>query len=203
MLKPLTLSLSLAFALGASSVSMAGGLFGHDSGCTTCGLASPQGVVTPSAQYAPVASAQCETPCETPCAPAKSCGLKNLFSGLHKPKVYTYEWVLKKKRVWGHKNPCSAPSCDTCTTPTVFPSSQGYASPQGYSSPQAYAAPTYGSGQAYSAPQATSVTAPAPAPAGDEAPPAPEAPAPAAPAPAAPAANAPQSSLLFSTPAGN
>ena len=47
MLKPLTLSLSLAVALGFCSVSMAGG---HDSGCSTCGLASPQG--------GPIASAQ-------------------------------------------------------------------------------------------------------------------------------------------------
>lgn len=201
MLKPLTLSLGLALALGFGSVSQAG-LFGHDTG-----LASPQGVA-PSPQYAPVvASAQCDTGCDVGCAPApKSCGLKNLFSGLHKPKVYSYEWVLKKKRVWGHKsNPCGTPSCDTCTS-TVFPSSQSYASPQGYASPQAYgsgqsySAPTYGSGQAYSAPQATSVVTPAPA--SDEAPPAPEA-VPAAPAPAAPAANAPQSSLLFSTPSGN
>ncbi|SIO30941.1 hypothetical protein SAMN05444166_3674 [Singulisphaera sp. GP187] len=191
MLKPLTLSLGLALALGFGSVSQAG-LFGHDTG-----LASPQGVA-PSPQYAPVvASAQCDTGC----APAKSCGLKNLFSGLHKPKVYSYEWVLKKKRVWGHKsNACGTPSCDTCG-PTVFPSSQGYASPQGYTSPQSYSSPqAYGSGQAYAAPQATSVVTPAPA--SDEAPPAPEvAPTP-APAPPAPA-NAPQSSLLFSTPSGN
>ena len=39
MLKPLTLSLSLAVALGFCSVSMAGG---HDDNCTTCGLASPR-----------------------------------------------------------------------------------------------------------------------------------------------------------------
>ena len=42
MLKPLTLSLSLAVALGLCSVSQAGL---HVGGCTTCGLASPQGVV--------------------------------------------------------------------------------------------------------------------------------------------------------------
>ena len=42
MLKPLTLSLSLAVALGLCSVSKAGL---HDNNCTTCGLASPQGVV--------------------------------------------------------------------------------------------------------------------------------------------------------------
>ena len=42
MLKPLTFSLSLAVALGLCSVSMAGG---DDTSCTTCGLASPQGVV--------------------------------------------------------------------------------------------------------------------------------------------------------------
>jgi len=50
MLKPLTLSLSLAVALGLCSVSMAGL---HDSNCATCGLASPQGVVaSPQGTYA-------------------------------------------------------------------------------------------------------------------------------------------------------
>ena len=50
MLKPLTLSLSLAVALGLCSVSKAGL---HDSNCTTCGLASPQGVVaSPQGNYA-------------------------------------------------------------------------------------------------------------------------------------------------------
>ena len=49
MLKPLTLSLSLAVALGLASVSMAG----TNDGCSTCGLASPQG--------GPIASAQ--APC--------------------------------------------------------------------------------------------------------------------------------------------
>ncbi len=50
MLKPLTLSLSLAVALGLCSMSKAGL---HDSNCTTCGLASPQGVVaSPQGSYA-------------------------------------------------------------------------------------------------------------------------------------------------------
>src|SRR3974390_1238103 len=76
MLKPLTLSLSLAVALGLSSVSMAGI---HD-GCSTCGLASPQG--------GPIASAQ--APCGEPCG--GGCGshfhmprlnLGSHFAGLH------------------------------------------------------------------------------------------------------------------------
>jgi hypothetical protein len=210
MLKPLTLSLSFALALGASSVSMAG-LFDHGSGCSSC-LASPQGVA-PSAQ-APIASAQCDTGC----APAKKhCGLGGLFSGLHKPKCYTYEWVLKKKRVWGHGGGCGGGGCDTCSA--VYPSAQGpISSPQAYGSgqsyggtyggsSQAYGSGQYGSGQIYGATTATA-PAPAPAPAGDEAPPAPNAPSapsmPSAPeAPAPPAPNAPQSSLLFSTPSGN
>ena len=52
MLKSLTfsLSLSLAVALGFSSVSKAGGL---DSSCTTCGLASPQGGPYASGQGGP------------------------------------------------------------------------------------------------------------------------------------------------------
>ena len=49
MLKPLTLSLSLAVALGLCSMSKAGL---HDNNCTTCGLASPQGVVaSPQGTY--------------------------------------------------------------------------------------------------------------------------------------------------------
>src|SRR5262245_55496642 len=62
MLKPLTLSLSLAVALGLCSVSKAGL---HDSNCTTCGLASPQG--------GPIASPQgpVSTYCEQPCCPPK------------------------------------------------------------------------------------------------------------------------------------
>ena len=73
MLKPLTLSLSLAVALGLCSVSKAGG---YDSSCTTCGLASPQG--------GPYASGQggIATGCESPCAPKKHC-----FS-FHVPKIH-------------------------------------------------------------------------------------------------------------------
>ena len=103
MLKPLTLSLSLAVALGFCSVSMAGG---HDD-CTTCGLASPQG--------GPIASAQCPiATCDTHCAPKCSLfsGLGCHFSSLHcqlqslcHPPV-CYEWVLKKKRLWGCHGGC-------------------------------------------------------------------------------------------------
>src|SRR5208337_426096 len=93
MLKPLTLSLSLAVALGFCSVSMAGT---HD-GCSTCGLASPQG--------GPIASAQgpIATTWETGCAPKKCSlfsGMGNHWSGLCcklksacNPPV-CYEWVL-------------------------------------------------------------------------------------------------------------
>ncbi len=178
MLKSLTLSLALA--LGFAGVSKAGHGGG---GCDTCGLASPQGVVA-----SPQASAQVET-CGT-CAPAKKkCCLADLFK--HKPKMYTYEWVLKKKRVHHAK------AAESCGTPAAYPTS--YASPQGYSSPQAYSAPqSYAAPQAYGAPQAsaypTSATVPAPsAPAstGDEVPPAP------------PVPSGTQSSLLFLAPAGN
>ena len=71
MLKPLTLSLGLALALGAASVSKAGG---HGAaGCDTCGLASPQG-----SPQSVVASPQCDT-----CSPAK----KHCFSGFKMPKT--------------------------------------------------------------------------------------------------------------------
>ncbi len=198
MLKPLTLSLSFAFALGFCSVSMAGGF---DSGCSTCGLASGQG--------GPIASAQSPY-IATDCDGGDACGRKkcNLFGhlggkldGLHcklkgmlHPPV-TYEWVLKKKRLWGHKNN----DCNTCEggvetvypTSQVVPSGQGYAAPsgqgytapsgQGYSAPsgQGYTAPAYGAGQhAYqsgSAPTIASVPAEmTPAFGAEEAPPAPE-----------------------------
>ena len=195
MLKPLTLSVSLAVALGMSSVSMAGL---HNKGCSTCGLASPQG---------PIASSQCAVPsCQSPCGDVCNPCKKSCFSGWfkHKPKTYCYEWVLKKKHcggLFGHKG-----GCDVCGG-SVYPSGQ-YASPQILGSGQAY-----GTGQVYGAGQMGSAAG-AVAPTGDEAPPPPSptmsegAGAPAGePAPAAPttppAASGPQSSLLFLAPAGN
>lgn len=207
MLKPLTLSLSLAVALGFCSVSMAGG-HGND-GCSTCGLASPQG--------GPIASAQ--GPIATGCNVGDTCGKKcSLFSGLgshldglhcklkgllHPP--VTYEWVLKKKRLWGHHGCGGGGGCDTCGTASpvyatgqVVPSGQGgYAAPSGqggYAAPQAAPAPIYGAGQhAYRAARPTSTIASVPAEmtpavAGEEAPPAPE---------------VRSSGLLLPTPAGN
>lgn len=208
MLKPLTLSLSLAFALALSATSLASGL--HHG-------------VAPSAQE-PVVSAQCPAPtpqCGPVCEPKTckfsmpkiclpkldlhskmqglgcslkttghnlSCGIGDLCKKLKpKPPCYTYEWVLKKKRVHGG---CGAAGCDTCGGPApVYPTSQVAPAPQG---PAVAPAPqAYGSGQA-----TVGAMLPAPAPvAGDEAPPAPEV------APAAPAG--PTSSLLFSTPSGN
>ena len=113
MLKPLTMSLSLAVALGVCSASMAG--------VGKCGIASPQG--------------PCPSP-QGPCPSPQSCGLSGLCGGgggwkmpslcsyFNKPKCYTYEWVLKKKRVWG----CGGASCaaDDLATP-VYPSGQGCA----------------------------------------------------------------------------
>jgi hypothetical protein len=204
MLKTLTLSLSFALALGLCSVSKAGGLLhgdGYGMASGQCPTVSPQ---------APCPSAQCAP---TYCAPARKCHLLEgmqgwgnrmncCFNGLcarlkPRPRCYTYEWVLKKRRVWGcHGGGCGTPSCDTCG---VYPSGQGgYSSPQaGYGTPQAGYTPTYGTGQIASS---AGILSPASAPApvgGDEAPPAPEV----TPAPPAPAG--PQSSLLFSTPSGN
>ena len=154
MLKPLTLSITLALALGASTVSFAG-MFGHgEAPCTTCGLASPQGPVVASAQSV-VATGGCET--AAPCAKKKcDLGLGKLMAKLHQPKVYTYEWVLKKKKV---KHTSSCGGCDTCApAASVYPSAQ-YASPQGGSvapsyqaAPSGQSAPSYQaapSGQAY------------------------------------------------------
>ncbi|AMV40361.1 hypothetical protein [Planctomyces sp. SH-PL62] len=194
MLKPLTMSLSLAMALGFCSVSMAGAF---DGGCTTCGLASPQGVVASPQGYAPTV-ASCDE-----CVPAKKCKLFGHLGGkldglhckvkslLHPP--VTYEWVLKKKRLWGHKGGCGEGCGDSCgpvetvyPTSQVVPSGQGYAAPsgQGYVAPtaQGQAAPTgqvYGAGQHtyLSSPTATVASVPAeltPSLTGEEAPPAPE-----------------------------
>jgi hypothetical protein len=158
MLKPLTLSLGLALALGAASVSKAGG---HGAaGCDTCGLASPQG-----SPQSVVASPQCDT-----CAPAK----KHCFSGFKMPKIslpkhtYTYEWVLKKKKVWGHKAPCGSSACETCA-PAVYPTSQAAPSAQTWAAPQ-YTAPTAAGQTTYYRPAVGEMR---PALAADEVPPAP------------------------------
>ena len=209
MLKFLTLSLSLAAALGFCSVSMAG----HGDGCSGCGLASPQG--------GPITSAQCPvtTGCEIGCAPKKSCfsGLGDRFGGLQcklkslcNPPV-CYEWVLKKKRMWGHHGGgcgggCAEPCGGVYPTSQVVPSGHGaapsgqgvYAAPTGqggYAAPQV--APIYGAGQhTYKAakPTATIASVPAemtPAIAGEEAPPAPE------------VKETSTSGLLLPTPSGN
>ncbi len=161
MLKPLTLSLSLAVALGFCSVSKAGGV---DENCTTCGLASPQG--------GPYASGQ---GCESPCAPKKHCFNFHLPKfNCHLPKLThtcSYEWVLKKKHNWCFTKGGNANACAAAAAP-VYATSQGGAAPSGQ---------VYGAGQHAFQPYkpATSIAS-VPAemtPAvvgGEEAPPAPE-----------------------------
>jgi hypothetical protein len=144
MLKPLTMSLGLGFALGMTSLGVAGH---HKAMPTAQGPApSPQGVV---------ASAQ-DVGCGDVCGPVKKgCGLFDLFKP--KPKCYEYEWVLKKKRVHhfgglfgGHKGGglCGGDTCGEVYPSAQYPSAQGgpHAAPQGayYGSGQ-YA--DYGSGQ--------------------------------------------------------
>jgi len=190
MLKPLTLCLGLAVAVGMSGVAMAHG----NDGCATCGLASAQ-----ASPQAPYASAQTPYVPTADCGPIETCepcGKKcNLFGhmgnrldnlhcrikGLLHPPV-TYEWVLKKKRLWGHKNECN----DCGPVETVYPSSQVVPSSQAYPSSQAVPsgqytapssqAPVYGASQqttynatGYSAPTVASRTLGA-----EEAPPAPD-----------------------------
>ncbi len=196
MSKSLTLSMSLVLALGFSGVSFAG----HKSaGCETCGLASPQGVVA-SPQGSPQGYA--ETSCGT-CAPAKKKCFLDCFKP--KPKMYTYEYVLKKKKVHGHKG---AETCDSCGSygSSVMPSSQ-FPSPQGgiYPAPQghAYPAPQYGAPQGgMGAPQTalapTSEMKAPEAPAGDAVPPAPPTPPSSTPPPAGG-----QAGLLILSPTGN
>ena len=194
MLKTLTFSLSLAVILGASSLSMAAGH--HKT------YATEQAAPVATAQSMP--SAQSEG-CGETCGPVKKkCHLLDMFKP--KPCEYTYEWVLKKKKVhkplFAHKakacGGCAEPTCATCG---VYPTSQSVPSGQSYAADQ-----SYGSGQAaYGAGQMETpapVTAPADVP---EPPAAPEVPAgevpPVPAAPAAPTANA--GGLLFLSPAGN
>jgi hypothetical protein len=197
MLKSLTfsLALSLAVALGFSSVSKAGGL---DSSCTTCGLASPQG--------GPYASGQgIATGCESPCAPKKHC-----FS-FHLPKIHcnlpklqhttSYEWVLKKKHcfslVHAPKETCGAAPCGPAA---VYPTGQGGVSPSGqgtYAAPQVFGAGQHAFLPARPATSVASVTEMTPAiPGGEEAPPAPE-------VKETSAIGAPTGGLLLPTPSGN
>lgn len=207
MLKPLTLTLSLALALALSASSRAGGLH-HGA------MASPQGAPVVSEQC-PAPTPQCGPVCEPKtchfqmpkldlcgklqglgcglksCGQNISCGFGDLCKKLKpKPACYTYEWVLKKKKVHGG---CGTPGCNTCGGPAaVYPTSQVAPAPQG---PVVAPAPqAYGSGQVPATASIGGMIAPAPV-AGDEAPPAPEV------APAAP--TGPTSSLLFSTPSGN
>jgi len=211
MLKSLTfsLSLSLAVALGFSSVSKAGGL---DSSCTTCGLASPQGGPYASGQGGPIA-----TGCESPCAPKKHC-----FS-FHMPKIHcnlpklqhttSYEWVLKKKHcfslVHAPKETCGAAPCGPAPVyPTgqgaIAPSGQGVIAPAGQASYSPYTAPqVFGAGSQHAflpakpAASIASVTEMTPAvPGGEEAPPAPA-------VTETSAIGAPSGGLLLPTPSGN
>jgi hypothetical protein len=138
MLKPLTFSVSLAVALGACSLGMAGN---H-------GILPSGQCEYPSAQACP--SSQCDTGCGDVCGPVtRKHRLCNLFQ--HRQRCYTYEWVLRKKRCWnlfGHRGGCGQTSCDTCgVTPSAqWPSAQGgeYSSPQVAPAGQAAPAPASG-----------------------------------------------------------
>lgn len=213
MLKPLTLSLSVAVALGACSLGVAGG-HGKSMPSAQC--------ETPSAQCA-VPSAQCN-PCDNACAPKKSCfaGLGEKFSGLGcnihdklaclkpKPKCYSYEWVLKKKRcggglfggLFGHKGGCGEPACDSCGGGAVYPTGQTLGSPQAWGSGQNWGSGqggAVGSGQAHGAGQAEVI-----APAGQGAAVVPSSEVPPAPPAGGDAPKAASNgSLLFLNPAGN
>jgi len=202
MLKPLMFSLSLAVALGICSVSKAGGF---DSNCTTCGLASPQGVVASPQGYA----MPCD-PCAT-CAPCAPCAPKCHFN-FHLPHIQftcpkivhntCYEWVLQKKHSFSFVHgslscgdPCGPAPCGPAA---VYPTGQGIV-PSG----QGTMAPVYGaSQQAYRGmkPAASIASAPAemtPAVAtGEEAPPAPE-------VRGTTATAAQNGGLLLPTPSGN
>jgi hypothetical protein len=168
MLKPLTLSLSLAVALGFCSVSKAGGV---DENCTTCGLASPQG--------GPYASGQ--GGCASPCAPKKHFSFHLPKLNCHLPKLChstSYEWVLKKKHNFSLQS--TKPAACGAGAP-IYATGQGGAAPSGQGFGGA-SGQVYGAGQHTFQPSrpATSIASVPPAemtPAGviggEEAPPAP------------------------------
>ena len=184
MLKSFSLSLGLAITLGTCGLSFAGG-HGKSLPSAQCETPSAQSVA-PSAQSIGEGCGSGDA-----CGPVKKkC---HLFDALKpKPCTYTYEWVLKKKKVhtpwFSHKNKgCGDTACDSCGT---TPSGQSYGSGQNMGSGQSYGAgQTTGMSQipaSYSAPQGVMMPAAA---AGADAPPAPAGgAAPAAPAiPVAPA----------------
>ena len=204
MLKNLTFSVGLAVALGMSSLSFAGG---HGKTLPTAqAVAAPQSYIAPRAQCE-TPSPQCDTGCDTGCGighgfKLPKCNFKmptlpkcDILGKLKpKPKCYTYEWVLKKKKV-GHGlfgGGCGDSSCtggcgDVVAPSAQWPSSQAYGSGQATGSGQ-----MYGSGQAMGSGQATVAPAAAVEAAPDAAPPV--------------SANPPTASnggLLFLAPAGN
>ena len=137
MLKPLTLSLSLAVALSLCSVSKAGL---HDSNCATCGLASPQGVVaSPQGSYGGCGG----SPCGGRQHHQWGSGLKKMC-GMFQHST-SYEWVLKKKHHFslGH----GGSGCSTCSSAPIYPTSQHvgpsgqYAAPSGQYAPPRSMAP--------------------------------------------------------------
>jgi hypothetical protein len=195
MLKPLTLSLSLAVALGLCGVSKAG-LF--DSNCATCGLASPQGVAaSPQGGYA----SGCDTGA---CGPKHhfSLGLRNRLGCMFHHQV-TYEWVLRKKHSWfnhGGCNTCGGGAPVYATGQAIAPSGQ-YAAPSGqWGTSQVFGAgqhtfqPARSTTSIASAPAEMSPATPATA-GGEEVPPAPEV--------KESSANGSRGGLLLPTPSGN
>lgn len=181
MLKPLTMSLSLAVALGLCSASKAGG---YDQNCSTCGLASPQGAVA-SAQEPGYGH------CEPQCAPRRCWSFHLPKLNCHLPRLHhevCYEWVLQKKHKWSfqhynecdHGHGCAAGYGGGAVHPTgqavAAPSGQGLAAPSGQASGQ-----VFGAGQhVFQAVKPSTSIASVPAemtpavPGGEEAPPAPE-----------------------------
>lgn len=190
MSKIFSLSLGLALALGLASTTLAGG---HGNGMPTpqAIVASPQGVLASPQGYVETAG----------CGPVKKkCSLFDKFKP--KPKCYTYEYVLKKKKVhgslFGHKgNGCDscggAVATTGCSTCGVYPSAQ-YPTEQSYGSGQLAPTSQYAPAVA-PAGQMTPAGQLAPTSMSDEAPKAPE----------VPAATPPTASngLLFLAPVGN
>lgn len=185
MLKPLTFSLSLAVALGTCSLGFAGG-HGKSLPSAQC--------ETPSAQCA-LASPQGDS-CGDICGTEKKCHLLDMFKP--KPKCYTYEWVLKKKRCGGGllgglmhgRKGCGGDACGSCGGDVVTPSAQ-WASPQGGGAWGSGQAGSWGTGQIGGSGQSDAAPAVEAAPAGDVPPPPPT---------ANPGSTA---GLLYLSPAGN
>ena len=177
MFKPMTLSLSLVLALSATSVSMAGGPWGHGVTASAQGSAP---IVTASPQIGcddGCAAPSCAPSCLPTCAPKKFCFTLPKLPKIQCPKFRLEKYTVTKTKYrlvkcWPAPSCGSCGTCDSCVSapapswPTSYPVSQPsvWGSAQGsvsYPSAPVYSAPVTAAPQ-YSAAPSHQYAAPAP-----------------------------------------